>query len=60
MTQNGSYGNWNDEIVRHIKMKKIGNIVVTLESGIMEGERYLSELNLPLSDGKRVVLFQET
>lgn len=30
MNQNGSYGNWNDEIVRHIKIKKdwkhLGNI----------------------------------
>lgn len=34
--------------------------MVTLESRIMERERYLSELTLPLSDGKRVVLFQAT
>lgn len=61
MNQNGSYDHWNDEIVRHIKIKKkIGNILVTLESRIMERERYLSELTLPLSDGKRVVLFQAT
>lgn len=32
--------------------------MTTLESGIMEGEK--SELNLPLSDGKRIVLFQVT
>ena len=32
--------------------------MVTLESETMEREWYLSELTLPLSDGKRVVLFQ--
>lgn len=33
--------------------------MVTLESRIMERERYLSELTLPLSDGKKLSSFRQ-